>query len=98
MQSKRKNLLSRPIGQNVTRRNLLKGLGLGAVSIGMGAGLSSVGLRSAKAQSSPSSASETAFYRFKVGDFNLTAIFDGVFNFPAPAFGVNAGEGRLLPC
>lgn len=78
---------------NTSRRTFLKSIGLGTAAAL--AGTTFLHTPRALAQSNPSTAGEAAFYRFKVGNFNVTVMHDGVFHFPAPAFGTNAPEGAV---
>jgi len=59
---------------NISRRDLLRGLGLGAA-----AGVAGVrtGFNTVQAQVSPSDAPATAFYRRMLGDMTITVIKDG---------------------
>ena len=78
--------------QKLSRRTFLK-----AASVGAAAGVGTTLLHTvpAFAQSNPTTQREAAFYRFQVGEFQVTVVNDGVFHFPAPAFGTNAPEGAV---
>lgn len=69
----------------VSRRNMLKLFGLGAASAGL---LSLAPTMTASAQSSPSDADVVAYFRFKLGDYDLTVISDNAFMFPPANFNV----------
>lgn len=75
-----------------SRRSFLKSVGIGSAAL---VGSTMLHTSQTMAQSNPSLAQEAAFYRFKVGDFDVTVVNDGVFHFPAPAFGTNAPEGAV---
>ncbi len=76
----------------ISRRGFLRGLGIGALSIGA---TSWGGVHRVFAQTSPSSATITALSRFNVGDFEITALQDAVFPFDPSIFGANAPEGGI---
>ncbi len=73
---------------NVTRRSFIKGLGLSALGIGTGLIAPSAGI--VRAQMSPSMMDVSAFYRFALGDFQITVIQDGTNALDQSIFGVNA--------
>lgn len=77
-------------GFAASRRTFLKGMGLGALALGMGA---PAGARLVRAQSAPGQVS--ALYRFPVGDFQITAIQDGLGGFPPDFFAANAEAGSV---
>lgn len=74
----------------ISRRNLLKGIGLSTLGFGFGAKL---GLSPAQAQTTPGTQPAIAYYRFQVGDLNITNIHDGSAVLPTNLFGTNADEG-----
>ncbi len=77
-------------GPDFSRRTFLKGFGLGALALGMGG---RIGARAARAQASAMEVA--AFYRFQVGDFQVTAIQDGAAGFPPDFFAANAEPGSV---
>ncbi|MDX2161302.1 MAG: MBL fold metallo-hydrolase [bacterium] len=76
-----------------SRRTLLKGIGAGAAALTVGSTL--VRVSGISAQSNPTPASEAAFYRFRVGSFDVTVITDGYLNLPPAVLGTNAPEGAV---
>ncbi|NJL95511.1 MAG: hypothetical protein HC915_18190 [Anaerolineae bacterium] len=63
----------------LSRRDLLRGVGLGA----LGAGLVRLpGLRQAAAQTAPTQDAVAAYYRFRLGALDLIAISDSAFPLP----------------
>ena len=66
---------------SVARRSLMTGVG----SAAMLAGLSAGGIRPAAAAAPASGAQAPAFYRFKVGDLEITQVSDGLFRRPLDA-------------
>jgi glyoxylase-like metal-dependent hydrolase (beta-lactamase superfamily II) len=75
--------------QGVSRRDLIKGLGIGAIGAGLGLGLNVVPVA---AQSSDVMDNIFALYRFQVGEMELTVINDGIIGFPPSFLAVNAPE------
>ncbi len=73
----------------LSRRDLLKGFGLSAVGLGLGI---APALRPLFAQEAPAPA---AFFRFGVGDFQLTVISDGSGMLNTSILGANAPEGAV---
>lgn len=76
-----------------SRRTLLKGIGVGAAALTVGNLVSSTSTVSA--QSNPTRADEAAFYRFRMGSFDVTVITDGYLNLPTAVLGTNASEGAV---
>lgn len=76
-------------GGGVSRRDMLKGLGVGAVAAGLGLGPN---VQLVAAQSSDVMDKVSAFYRLKVGDLEVTVINDGYLPFTAAMLSVNAPE------
>jgi glyoxylase-like metal-dependent hydrolase (beta-lactamase superfamily II) len=74
----------------LSRRNWLKTVGLGGAALSL-----PLGLRSALAQSAPTTAPVSAFSRFNIGDFEITVIQDGTTQFETAIFGANAAEGEV---
>lgn len=74
---------------NISRRDLLKGIGVGAAGASLGLGLNVLPVT---AQSSGAATTAVAFYRFRVGELELTVIQDGAIGFPPPFLAVNAPE------
>lgn len=79
-----RNLTERPF----SRRNLLKGLGLGAVGLG-------VNLSSAQAQGAVPTEGPLGLERTSVGDVEITVIKDSALQLPPDAFGGGAPEGAV---
>lgn len=77
------------MSNHISRRNLLKGMGLGALGFGFGL------TPSLAAQVTPGSQSTIAYYRFQLGDLNITNIHDGTLTIPTNLFGANAEEGAV---
>lgn len=73
--------------QIISRRTLLKGFGAGAVSLGIGAALGANARRSLAQGALPAS---SAFYRFNLGDLQITVIQDNVIPVDVPNYAVNA--------
>lgn len=72
---------------SISRRNLLKGFGLGA----LGATWTTPWMMGAlRADHTPSTAGVTAFYRTNIGAFQVTIIQDGATNLDQSIFAVNA--------
>lgn len=76
-----------------SRRTLLKGMGLSAAALAVGR--VALGASKVSAQSNPTLATEAAFYRFRVGTFDVTIITDGFLNLPPAVLGTNAAEGAV---
>lgn len=77
---------------STSRRSLLKTMGLGALGVGLTGIGKNVPESLAKAplwQTTPTMATPAGFYRFMVGDLQVTAIQDGVATFDVSVFGVN---------
>ncbi len=74
----------------LSRRNFLKGLGVGAAAVG-----APFGLYPALAQTMPTTGTVSAFSRFNIGEFEITAIQDGTSQFETAIYGANAGEGEI---
>ena len=72
----------------LSRRDLLKGLGVGAAGISLGVGLN---IHPVAAQSENIDR-VIAFYRFYIGDYEVTVINDGLNPFPPGFLAVNADE------
>src|SRR5215470_19564457 len=64
----------------LNRRDLLAG----AAALGAAAALPSLGTSAASAAAQASGAQAPGYYRYKVGDFELTSINDGARSFPMP--------------
>jgi glyoxylase-like metal-dependent hydrolase (beta-lactamase superfamily II) len=77
----------------ISRRDLLKGLGIGAVGAGLGLGVHIVPVA---AQSSGAMEQVVALHRFHVGELELTVIQDGAIGFPPPFLAVNAPEEDVV--
>ncbi len=75
--------------QGISRRDLLKGLGVGVVGAGLGLGLD---FQPVAAQTSAATERVIAFYRFHVGEHEVTVINDGFIDFPPSFLVVNAPE------
>lgn len=75
----------------LSRRNLLKGIGAGALGLGAGVSFPSRVL----AQTAPSDAAVPAFYRFALGEAEVTIIKDVSFALPPAAFAANVEEAEL---
>ena len=73
----------------ISRRDLLKGIGVGAAGASLGLGLN---ILPVIAQSPEAATTAVAFYRFQVGELELTIIEDGAIGFPPPFLAVNAPE------
>lgn len=76
----------------LSRRDWLKGIGAGAISLGAAGALR---VTPTMAQAAPTGQSVSAFARFKVGEFELTVIQDLPGALDPNIFGVNAGEGEI---
>lgn len=72
----------------ISRRNLLKGLGVGAVAAAFPAMA-----YEASPRATPGRALPTAFQRLQVGDVELTVIQDKVIDFTPGMFEIGAPEG-----
>lgn len=83
----------KPDSMGISRRDLMKGFGIGAIGTGLGLGLNIVPVA---AQTSDAMDSVIAFYRFHVGELELTVIQDGVIGFPPPFLAVNAPEEDVV--
>jgi len=86
----------------VSRRNLLGavgGLGVltagGYVSSNSSLAKSTSSAQTGSAGSDEESLATAAFYRFRIGEFTLTAISDGVLTFPSSFYGLNASSKAL---
>jgi len=79
---------------SVSRRNFLKGLGIGVFGVGVS---SAIGWQAAPAlaQSSPSASAITAFARFALGNMQITVLSDGMVPFEASTYAVNADPDAL---
>ena len=75
----------------VSRRSLLKGLGAGALSYGF----LNIGTAPARAQISPTGRDIAAYYRFSIGDFNMTVVSDNAGQLPAAFVGANQPEADM---
>ncbi|PJF25312.1 MAG: hypothetical protein CUN53_13435 [Phototrophicales bacterium] len=75
-------------GKGLSRRSLLRGMGVGAAGLALGGSVGSV-----MAQTAPSLDTATAFYRFNLGEMRVTIMQDGTGAFPSSFFGANAPEG-----
>ena len=84
---------TQPDSPHISRRDLVKGLGTGAIGTGLSLGLNIVPVA---AQSSDVMDSVMAFYRFDVGELELTVIHDGVIGFPPSFLAVNAPEEDVV--
>ena len=76
-------------GGGLSRRDVLKGLGVGAIGAGLSLGLD---VQQTVAQSSMSMDRAQAFFHFHVGEIELTIIQDGAIGFPPAFLAVNAPE------
>ncbi|MBC8098901.1 MAG: MBL fold metallo-hydrolase [Armatimonadetes bacterium] len=76
----------------LSRRDLFKAAGAGALTLGVG-GYMAPFAKPVRAQADTPVAS--AFYRFNVGDFSVTAIQDVLFPLDYAIFGANAPEGAI---
>lgn len=83
-------MVSASAGPDFSRRSFLKGMGLGALALGMAG---RVGAGVARAQASTMEAA--AFYRFPVGDYQVTVIQDGIFGFPPDFYAANVEPGSV---
>lgn len=72
---------------SISRRDLLKGMGLGALSIG----LLQASNRISYAQS-PTGQAVAGYFRFALGDYEMIVASDNAFALPFTAFGANAAE------
>jgi glyoxylase-like metal-dependent hydrolase (beta-lactamase superfamily II) len=79
----------------LSRRSFLQGLSAGAAGLAFGGGLAGAfgAAGKVRAQTAPSLATATAFYRFALGEAQVTIIQDGTGAFPSTFFGANAPEG-----
>ena len=71
---------------NLNRRHLLAG----AAAAGAASAVTSLGAPAARAAVPPAGAQAPGFYRYKVGDFEVTVITDGALAFPVENFVSNA--------
>lgn len=78
-----------PESLRISRRDLIKGFGIGAIGAGLGLGMNVIPV---VAQSSDAMDSVVALYRLHVGEIELTVIQDGAIGFPPPFLAVNAPE------
>ncbi len=76
----------------LSRRDLLKGLSIGAIGAGLSFGLN---VQQLAAQDTEMASTVFAFYRFQVGDFEVLIINDGLVGFPPNIMVVNADEGDV---
>ena len=79
----------------ISRRNLIKGLGVGAIGTGLGLGLNVMPISAQSPDTLDTMESVIAFYRFHVGDLEVTVIQDGAIGFPPPFLAVNAPEDEV---
>ena len=77
------------LNKAVSRRNLLKGAGIGALGLGLG-----ISSRPVLAQDM-SSGMPIALHRLNVGDINATILREANFTLPPDAFGGGAAEGAV---
>jgi glyoxylase-like metal-dependent hydrolase (beta-lactamase superfamily II) len=77
----------------LSRRDFLKGISIGTLGLSVGGWLGSRAII-ARAQDG-STANVAAFYRFMVGDMQVTAIQDGSAGFPPDFYAVNAEPGSV---
>ena len=84
---------SQPDSPRISRRDLIKGLGIGAIGSGLGLGLNVVPIA---AQSSSTMDSVVALYRFHLGELEVTVMQDGAIGFPPPFLAVNAPEEDVV--
>lgn len=82
-----------PESPRISRRDLIKGVGIGAIGAGLGLGLNVIPVA---AQSSDAMDSVIALYRLHVGEIELTVIQDGGIGFPSPFLAVNAPEEDVV--
>jgi glyoxylase-like metal-dependent hydrolase (beta-lactamase superfamily II) len=75
---------------SISRRNFLKGIGVGAVALGVPASLYGSAVLAQAATPGVS-----AFSRFNVGEYEVTVIQDGLFQLDTAIFGANAEEGAV---
>lgn len=80
------------MANGISRRNLLKGMGAGALGLGFGA---SIQTQPALAQITPSGAAVPAFYNFNVGELEVTIIKDAGVPFDPNLFGANVTEEEV---
>lgn len=73
----------------LSRRTLLKGLGAGALGVAAG------GLPSLMLAQEAAAPEALAYYRFKLGAFDMAVISDATLGLPATVFGPNAPEGAV---
>lgn len=83
----------RPETAGISRRSLLKGIGIGAVSVGA-ASIFGLYPETAAAQAAPSPDSVTGLARFNLGDFRITVLSDGGVTFPPATFAANVPEAE----
>jgi glyoxylase-like metal-dependent hydrolase (beta-lactamase superfamily II) len=77
----------------LSRRDLLKLLGISAAGVGLAGTVGLPALRTARAQTTLRAPS--AFYKLTVGKAEITVIQDGIGQFDPTIFGVNAPEGAV---
>ena len=77
----------------LSRRNMLKGIGAGVAATALAGTLGTT--TTAGAQNPTVISNNTAFYRHKVGTFEVTIINDGTLALPTAVLGTNAPEGAL---
>jgi glyoxylase-like metal-dependent hydrolase (beta-lactamase superfamily II) len=76
----------------LSRRELLKGFGIGAATLGLGMYFS---VRPQRVTAQAATASVRALNRFTFGEWTVTAIQDGVAQLPANLLGANVDEATL---
>jgi len=75
----------------ISRRDLLKGLGVSTLSLG----LLNVGIFPSNAQLTSTESEVAAYFRFKLGDFNMTVISDFSAPLAASILGANQSEETI---
>jgi glyoxylase-like metal-dependent hydrolase (beta-lactamase superfamily II) len=93
---KRKNFMANRVNNSygLSRRALLKGFGAGAAALGLGATFGMLPRRTL-AQDAPTLSGATAFYRFNLGELEITVLQDFAIQLPATNFAVNASEEEV---
>lgn len=77
----------------LSRRALLQGMGAAAAALTVGGGFAP---RRTAAQEAQPMAGPSAFYRFMLGDLEMTIIQDGGIQIPATNFAINADEADVV--
>lgn len=79
-----------------SRRKLLKGFGAGAAVFSLGAAFGVMPRRTLAQVAPPMLSGATAFYRFNLGEMEITVLQDIAIQLPAAVFGANVTEEEVI--